>query len=222
MFILHNNVQNDMVMYLEMKKEEREKKVRFVEILLTVGSLLGTALTLSGMAQQTGTLFFVSLPVFILSSIFYYYLISYELSNRYKVKLIPSTSFVIALSFAVLFANIIAIPATSTSLLSIFIILSYFAIMVYVIYNILMKGLSMEIKKEDKVNQKEQIERNNDSDFKLSMGIAILGIGLSAALFGFDKLDFKIDRIILWAYALMGLGFTIIGAKMMGDSQKDK
>lgn len=143
-----------------MRKKDLEKKVRFIEILLTVGSLLGTALTLSNLVQ-VWEISIVSLCLFLLFSIAYYDYINYvPLKNDKEISRFKSISLMIAIFFSVIFSNVLSkpiinnftnlqnlipgSPITKTIVLSILIIItifSYFFIITKVIYQILTKGI---------------------------------------------------------------------------------
>jgi len=140
-------------------RKEKEKKIRFIEILLTLGGLLGTALTISG-AVQIWELSLVSLCLFILFSLFYYSFINY--SSLKEAKKISAASLLIAIFFSVLFSNVLSKPITNSltaafqnivqispdlkiifiSVIALIIIFVYLFLTTYIIYRNLTIGIT--------------------------------------------------------------------------------
>lgn len=213
-----------------MKKDERDEKIRFIEILLTVGSLLGTALALSNVGQIWG-LTLAALPLFIFFSIIYYADVLYS----FRITRLPldTVAWGVAYSFALVFSNVIAIPVVDNLkgvIANIFngsfswalllgiggaiLVIAYFLVISKIIHKILTKGISMEVEKEEtKIPNEAQKISAKTSEFKKSMGIAIVGLGATIALFGLDKLGITIPTTILQAYVVVG--FIVAFAGMM-------
>jgi hypothetical protein len=146
-----------------MNKTERDQKIEFIKILLTVGALLGTALTISNVVQ-VWEISLIALCLFILFSIIYYNLVrNHTLKSPKKIKYFHSVSQNIAYSFAILFMNVFSKPLTSAilsisnliksisfsvviiklvvgSILLISIVLGYLFVLSRTIYEILTKG----------------------------------------------------------------------------------
>lgn len=138
-----------------MKELERERKNRFIGILLTIGVLLGSMLTIVNLGEAWELSLF-SLCVFILFSMFYWYSINYRsLKKSQEIKNFKIISFFVALSLSVLFMIIISKPIihvyTVTSqglnfhirivlfLMTFLMTFGYYGIMVYILYRNLTK-----------------------------------------------------------------------------------
>lgn len=212
-----------------MNEEEREKKIRFIEILLTVGGLLGTALTLTKVGQIS-EISLVSLPLFILFSIFYYgYLIYEPFNNNDTILKFDLISRAVAFFFSIIFANVIAIPIVNNIssiwndfklpaalIIELILVIAYLLVTFQTIYKILTKGIVMEHVKK---NIEDDKKTKSLDEFKFSFGFTILILGLDLAMFGMDKLGiFHIPDAGL--YTIVGFALIVVGNWVIYKSRK--
>ncbi len=216
-----------------MKKEEREKKVKFIEILLTVGSLLGTALTLTLPKidkTQIWALSLVSLLLFIFFSIRYYRHIMYEslenVRDRYRFKILSA---LVAFFFSLLFATIIVVPIVNSlnsidlTSLAYLLVPGYFILISQEVYNVLTRSLIVKTKKEDNVNQKGQIERKIGKKFIDYFGNLYVAIFL-VTIFAFITFHFlpELGKKVVFIILVFYISDILFASVKLGNKSQKK